>query len=395
MIKRLHVKNFKALRDVEIDLTPIHALIGPNDAGKTSILQALYAICHSVDHPLSECFPGLWDGRDLVWNRSSDSEVEIYVTAEDAREGFEYFLECGFPESGRSVRVLGEAAAVDQNELVPLGGGGNRTFLSRLGESPKPSAPPALGNRRVLPMREALTGVHWHRWDPRFLAIPNAPDTRWRYRLEWTGFGLVRCLDDILGYDRKLFASLEQQFIDQFDEFSSIILQPQKAYLANDIPFLSLPRFEERDGKGLAFGLKKGGNPLPAAQVSDGVLLVLAYLTILHLPNPPHLLLIEEPENGIHPERLEKIIRVLRELIGQKKHTQIVMTTHSPYVVDLLEAQEVTLCRKGADGAVHTRRLSDVPSVQRQLDIFKLGEIWTGEGDDALASEPPVTTESP
>jgi AAA15 family ATPase/GTPase len=40
MITRFRVRNYKALRDVTLDLTPIHVLIGPNDSGKTSILEA-------------------------------------------------------------------------------------------------------------------------------------------------------------------------------------------------------------------------------------------------------------------------------------------------------------------------------------------------------------------
>ena len=66
MIKRLRVKNFKALRDIEIELTPIHVLIGPNDSGKTSILDVLAALCRSVDHDLAQAFLGSWKGRELV-----------------------------------------------------------------------------------------------------------------------------------------------------------------------------------------------------------------------------------------------------------------------------------------------------------------------------------------
>ena len=45
MITRFQVQNYKALRDVTLDLTPMHVLIGPNDAGKTSILEAITALC--------------------------------------------------------------------------------------------------------------------------------------------------------------------------------------------------------------------------------------------------------------------------------------------------------------------------------------------------------------
>ena len=44
MITRFQVQNYKALRDVTLDLTPMHVLIGPNDTGKTSILEAMTAL---------------------------------------------------------------------------------------------------------------------------------------------------------------------------------------------------------------------------------------------------------------------------------------------------------------------------------------------------------------
>ena len=118
--------------------------------------------------------------------------------------------------------------------------------------------------------------------------------------------------------------------------------------------------------------------------MSDGVLLVLAYLTLLHLPNPPRLLLVEEPENGIHPKRLQDVIAILKELVAQQSHTQVVMTTHSPYVLDMFSPSEVSLCRKEDDGSVSVHQLSESEVVRKQLDVFTLGEIWTAEGDEAL-----------
>src|SRR5437016_3939893 len=70
MITQFRIQNYKALRDVTLDLTPIHVLIGPNDSGKTSILEAIAAMCRSVDHILGEAFAGSWDGHQLVWRGS-------------------------------------------------------------------------------------------------------------------------------------------------------------------------------------------------------------------------------------------------------------------------------------------------------------------------------------
>jgi hypothetical protein len=62
-----------------------------------------------------------------------------------------------------------------------------------------------------------------------------------------------------------------------------------------------------------------------------------------------------------------------------------VLTTHSPYVVDLFRPDEVTLCQMEGDGSVSVRRLSESKTVRDQLDVFTLGEIWTAEGDETLA----------
>ena len=72
------------------------------------------------------------------------------------------------------------------------------------------------------------------------------------------------------------------------------------------------------------------GKTVPASQVSDGILLILAYLALLHLPKPPCVVLIKEPENGIHPKRLEDVLRLLRAIVSGEFSSQVVMTVTFP-----------------------------------------------------------------
>jgi hypothetical protein len=203
--------------------------------------------------------------------------------------------------------------------------------------------------------------------------------------MEQSGFGLALCLDDILGYDRELFVRLEGRFREIFPHIKSIKLIPELAFKSPVDDPEQIPILQKSDGKGIYFEFAAGGQPIPARQVSDGVLLVLAYLTIMHLPQPPRVVLVEEPENGIHPARLKDVLTILRELVSEQSQTQIVLTTHSPYVVDLFQPDEVTLCQKEDDGSISVRRLSESKTVRDQLDVFTLGEIWTAEGDESLA----------
>ena len=70
-----------------------------------------------------------------------------------------------------------------------------------------------------------------------------------------------------------------------------------------------------------------------ADELSDGTLYFLALLAIIHQPNPPKLLMVEEPENGIHPRRIKELMDYFFE-IAEKQGVQVIMTTHSTVVID-------------------------------------------------------------
>jgi len=380
MIKRLRVKNFKALRDIEIELTPIHVLIGPNDSGKTSILDVIAALCRSVDHPLAQAFLGSWKGTELVWNGHSDLPVGIDVDFDDdAIAG--YGMSVQFGMRGRKAVMMKEFVVKGENHLE-LGSKQNITQVKNQLDNPEWSHP---NSNELKTIQKLLDGVHYYYWNPRFMALPVAPDSKRRFRMEPNGFGLALCLDEILSFDRDRFVQLERRFTKVFPHIKSIKLIPEMAYRAPVDDPEQVTMLNKADGKGLYFELKGSGQLVPASQASDGTLLILAYLSILYLPKPPRLLLVEEPENGIHPKRLRDILEILRNLVREQPHTQVVLTTHSPYGLDLFKPEEVTLCTKLGTGEIKTTRLSDSPTVLQQLDVFTLGEIWTSEGDMKIA----------
>jgi AAA15 family ATPase/GTPase len=109
MITRFGVKNFKALRDVELELTPLHVLIGPNDSGKTSILQALAAVCRSVDFKLSLAFVGRWNGRELVWQENRQELVSFSLLATEGDKKVSYETSFDFSLESRIVATASES----------------------------------------------------------------------------------------------------------------------------------------------------------------------------------------------------------------------------------------------------------------------------------------------
>ncbi|MSR58024.1 MAG: hypothetical protein EXS05_10150 [Planctomycetaceae bacterium] len=384
MINRFQVQNYKALCDVTLELTPMHVLIGPNDSGKTSLLEAMTALSRSVDHPLSASFTGSWNGPQLVWNRRQDLPISLTADISSDEGNFEYHYAIRFPASGRAPRIESEQVRFN-TDIEPIEFTLRQVEQSNVFQITSGNAGATAGQRRAADLvLNSLRGVHYYHWDPHALALPVASDSKRRFRMESTGFGLAQCLDDILGDDRDRFTALENRFKAIFPQVQSIKLKSEPAYHSSADQSEFVPMLSRAEGKGIYFQFQGSTEPVSASQVSDGLMLVLAYLTVLHLPEPPRLVLVEEPENGIHPARLRDVLKILRELVQEQSHSQVVITTHSPYVVDLFSPEEVTLCRKKDDVEISVMCLSESQKVRDQLDVFTLGEIWSAEGDDAL-----------
>jgi predicted ATPase len=388
MIKRFHVQNYKALRDLTLDLSPLHLLIGPNDSGKTSILEAIAALCRSVDKPLANAFTGAWKGVELVWNGDRQLPVSLEAQVEDKKIGsFRYDLSCRFTPTERSVLMQNETVMdIQDAESASIEFPSKNHSLSGVMQIAMQGRSADDAQRGwALRIHDALTGIQYYRWSPRFLALPVAPSSDRQAPMESSGFGLALCLDDILGDSRDRFAKLENRFKKIFPQIESIKLKYEPAFKSPTNDSEDIPLLQRAEGKGIYFQLSGADQLIPASQASDGTLLVLAYLAILYLPKPPRLVLVEEPENGIHPKRLEDLLSIIRDLVKEQNYSQVIMTTHSPYVLDLFEPEEVTLCQRKQDGSTTARRLSESAKILEQSGLFTLGEIWTAEGDAALA----------
>ncbi len=102
--------------------------------------------------------------------------------------------------------------------------------------------------------------------------------------------------------------------------------------------------------KPLGLTLTDGTEVGPEA-MSEGMLYWLAFAVIEHL-SPVGMILIEEPENGLHLSRIAEVMRILREV---SQRTQIPIATHSPLIINELAPEEVTIVtRRPETGTICT-----------------------------------------
>ncbi len=111
--------------------------------------------------------------------------------------------------------------------------------------------------------------------------------------------------------------------------------------------------------------LLEGNTQIPTSVLSEGTLRILGLLALGGVKEPPGLIGFEEPENGIHQRRLRLIASLLKNLASGD--TQVIITTHSPLLVDLIPHESLYVCRK-PQGSTVIEPFSDWELLEKAMD---------------------------
>jgi len=306
-IDRIRVRDFRCIQEVDFPLTPMHALIGPNDSGKSTLLDALAMLSPEAGNPDGEVTV-FSEGRALTRRRVSTVEHDSDVAPP---------LEGGLQH--RSPTMM---AFVEPSRLLRL----------------DPDA-----------MRQ-----------PTNLIAQGEP-------LEYSerGHGLAAVYDAFLSRRIDVFLEISKRFTELFPTARAIQLTNPS-----------------QTAKSLGVALLDGRN-IGADRLSEGMLYWLAFAALPYL-QPTPLILIEEPENGLHPSRIADVMRVLREV---SKTSQIILATHHPLVINELQADEVTILTRTSERGTIATPLSRTKNFEQRSKVYALGELWLNYADGEFESD--------
>ncbi len=354
MITSMHIENFKCFKDFDIELGPFNVLIGPNDSGKTALFQAI-GLARGVGEqniidpePISllkkEIPEELGPDESWYWRGEKDGKIRITIEA-SAMDA---------PGDRRACAVV-----VYNNKIS----GGPTALSPRVGQR-EPNTPGGPNSKDW--QTYAIGRVDYVQLDARALRRP----TRSTEKFAHNGEGLPALIDDMRG-DIDKFKSFQEEFCERFPYYKRI---DRKKTTEKE-------KGHEIDLVGIEF-VTRYDNRIPAVGVSDGVMLSLAFLALKYTSEIAchHVFLIEEPENGLHPSRLKEVVDTLKHL-ATDKGVQVLLATHSPYLLDLVDPEEVRVFQKDDEGAVHAEKLSDFDDVDDMKKHFMTGEIWTILGE--------------
>lgn len=379
-IEYLRVENYRALKSLELaDLTPLTALLGPNGSGKSTLFD--------VFNFLSECFTiGLrkaWDKRGRfreLRTRGAEGPITFELRYKETpnAQPATYFLRIEETSSGPVVaeewlkwrRVSRSTPGAPYKILDFKNSKGwvisgeqperaDTKVRERLDE-PEMLAVSTLGrlgkNPRVAALRRFITD-----WYVSYLSVDDArgqPEAGAQERLTKTGDNLA----NVVQY-------LNEQHKDRLD----LIFKR----LSERVPRLERVLSESMQDGRLLLRIKDAPfqQPILARFASDGTLKMLAYLVLLYDPQPPQFIGIEEPENFLHPSLLQELAEECR---AASARSQLLVTTHSPFFVNGLHANEVRVLFRAPDGYTQAVRAADVRGVPEFMEAGALlGHLWT------------------
>jgi len=352
MLDSLHLTHFKAHRDLTVGLSPVTVLVGPNGCGKSTVMEAL--IC------LSRLAAGATSGEVFTGPRA-------------------------LPE----VRSVGSTGAIALETTGSLAGDRFRCAWTSTSEgdsfdlswSQAPSDTARSGPRPLLidpRLKRHLRGAVWRRFEPSLLAKPgNSDDVH--PRLHDDGRGLAPFLADM-----KL--THDSAFNDLTDALRQVIPSVRALRFERvELPDEHVPEFTLR-GHDVFGALPRAGTQIlldtvhgkgiPAHRVSGGMLLTLGLLATLFDPAAPNLVLLEEPERALHPRAFYEFVHHLRRLTALRPELQVVMASHSPYLVSAFEPEEVQLFGMSPEGHTTCVRLDAHPDFEKWRDVMLPGELW-------------------
>lgn len=369
----LKVSHYRSLRDEKIELRDLNLFIGANASGKSTILDALRFLHEGVKDRDFE-MPVFSRGRivHLAWKGEEAQQIEIIVCLEDDAKTYEWSVR--LTREGSDFSVHEEVAELHANsppiQLLSADRGtgwwwsaekeGERVTLK---QGPTTCALAAAAADAAFPARGVAEFVsRWGFFDPNPFLL----------RRDWTGLDSSR-FDP---YGRNLGERLYSLHKSSPEIFDQIVLATHSVL---GLPSTIEPRESEdrfyfvQTEPGLQFSVHQMG-------VSSGTLRMLALMTALFGEAGTNLIGIEEPENHVHPTALEAFAEYL---LKARDRVQILVTTHSPLLLDFLnEPEAVCVVRHTDDKGTCVSRESDAGAVRQALQAsgFGLGEFYETKG---------------
>ncbi|MBO1059388.1 MAG: AAA family ATPase [Aphanizomenon flos-aquae CP01] len=393
-IESIHLKNFKAFKDVEIKKIPkMCVFVGANGTGKTTLFNVFSFLKDALTDNVHVALTKLGGGRGFQEVKSRNStgpiEIELKFRLTDKSPLITYSLkineEDGRPIIEREILQYRRGSKGQPWRFIDFSKGKGQAVINEPDQvidekelkredhelkSPDILALKGLAQFEKFPASKAIGDLleNWHISDFHIQQARPERESSYAEHLSKEGENLAMVTEFLYKRHSDIFQKIIEklkQRVPGISEVDSKITEEGRVLL----------RFKDGDFH----------DPFLARYVSDGTIKMFAYLVLLYDPKPHPLLCVEEPENQLYPKLLYELAEEFREYA--RKGGQVFVSTHSPDFLNGCELEEVFWLQKERGYTVVKRASDDEQITTYMNEGDKLGYLWRQgffEGADPL-----------
>ncbi len=348
-LQHIKLSGFRSIQKLDLELAPLNILVGPNGAGKSNFISFFRFMNRLSDKELQLHLRSQLNGADkaLYFGRKTTDSLEINLHF--SPNGYEAKL---VPTTDDSLVFVYEKASFFADEIGYRGGRKNYT-LAKAGSLESHLPRPGTSS--------AATHVAGYIADWKVYHFHDTSDTA-KVKTSYNIYATER----LLPQGENLAAFLYG--IRETEEYKHIVKTIQRvAPFFHDFIFQPEPNNLIR----LRWKHKGSDDYFDANMLSDGTLRFICLTTLLLQPRLPTMILLDEPELGLHPFAMQLLAAMMR---SASEKTQIIASTQSVTLANQFDWQDIVVVDQ-SENQSRFRRLKEA-EVASWLEQYKLGEIW-------------------
>jgi len=356
MIERLHIQNFKSIKDLWLDLKPVNVLIGSNGVGKSNFI-SFFELTKAIYSQDLGAYTGFRDMSRLLYNGRKHSPSIDGLLDFNNVNAFRFSV----------------IPTMERKGMIALAG----DYFNNHGTQDKNYA----------------QNWNWKQWDNMVSECSIKTQDKWRagylkkylesftvyhfhdtsisspmrgfcnindnVRLRENGSNLAACLYHLSLTDAAAFRLIEGTVRAVAPYFKEFTLAP----LSNDPSSIYLTWRES------------GTDDFRDSQhLSDGTIRFMALATLLLQTNAPEIIILDEPELGLHPAAIERLAAMVKR--AERQGRQIIISTQSTNLVNCFDAEDIITVDR-MDGETVFNRL-DGNELKEWLDgyNYSISDLW-------------------
>ena len=416
MLQKITIRNFKAIQDLTVEFTPLTVLIGENACGKTTILQAIEFLSSAASRDIPEYLKEKdWRFAELKSQYGDGANKPIEFETVFIFDGVqvEWFLHIDFIDNKWHIReqINRNDEGIVSYSKMPI----MQDMLITKG-IPNPF--------KEIPLQSSLLKIIDNIVEEYKLGdeiIINKVNFKSLLLLKdflsaTNNYGLLSVdkmragKNDGITFNIGAGGHVLFLYIDSLeDDEKEKLIQKLSMLLGID---LNIKVYHRQNKAELVIEEKHNGSwiRINDQHISDGILRLIALVAISlgkckallstengfllttetgaailagSMQKEKGIILLDEIENGINPYKTEQVISIYHELV-EKQGLQVLLTTHSPVMLNDFDPDEIVYLWKDKNGFVHSKKFFATEDMKDTLEFLNPGEIWLNYSKEEL-----------